>query len=200
LFLDDLEDRRPLYNIESNLRRLVKQQLATLLHYKNVYRKKRYTVNRIKFGDECTKFFHAIATISHRRNSIPQLMNEHGQWVQDHEGKARLLWNAFKIRMGVSSDPTMVFDLHSLITAVPDPENLALPFQHNEIDNIVKRMPTDKAPGPDGFNGMFMKRCWQIIKNDFYNLCEEFYNGSANLECINNSYITLVPKSATQRQ
>jgi hypothetical protein len=52
LFLDDLEDRRPLYNIESNLRRLVKQQLATLLHYKNVYWKKRYTVNRIKFGDD----------------------------------------------------------------------------------------------------------------------------------------------------
>jgi hypothetical protein len=121
-------------------------------------------------------------------------MNEHGQWVQDHEGKAGLLWNAFKKHMGVSSDPTMVFDLHSLITAVPDLENLDLPFQHNEIDNIVKRIPTDKAPGPDGFNGMFMKRCWQIIKNDFYNLCEEFYNGSANLECINNSYITLVPK------
>jgi hypothetical protein len=71
LFLDGLEDRRPLYNTESNLRSLVKRQLATLLHYKNVYWKKRYTVNWIKLGDECTKFFHAMATISHRRNSIP---------------------------------------------------------------------------------------------------------------------------------
>jgi hypothetical protein len=101
-----------------------------------------------------------MATISHRRNSIPQLLNEQGQWVQDHEGKAGLLWNAFKKRMGVSSNPTMVFDLQSLITAVPDLENLALPFQQSEIDSIVKRMPSDKAPGPDGFNGMFMKRCW----------------------------------------
>lgn len=195
LFLDGLEDRRVLFNPKCNLRNMVKGQLATLLHYKNEYWKKRYTVNRIRFGDECTKFFHAMATISHRRNSIPQLLNEQGQWVQDHEGKAGLLWNAFKRRMGVSSEPVMVFDLQSLVQAVPDLEELTpFPFLHSEIDDIVKRMPIDKAPGPDGFNGMFMKKCWQIIKSDFYALCEEFYNGSASLESINNSFVTLVPK------
>jgi hypothetical protein len=56
-FLDSLEDNRPLYNTEANLRLLVKGQLKTLLHYKNLYWRKRYTVNRIKLGDECTKFF-----------------------------------------------------------------------------------------------------------------------------------------------
>jgi hypothetical protein len=58
-FLDSLEDSRPLYNKEANLRLLVKGQLKTLLHYKKLYRRKRYTVNRIKLGDECTKFFTA---------------------------------------------------------------------------------------------------------------------------------------------
>jgi hypothetical protein len=58
--LDALEDYRGLYNTESNLRRLVKKQLVTLLRYKNIYWKKRYTVNRIKLGDECTKFFHGM--------------------------------------------------------------------------------------------------------------------------------------------
>ena len=93
--------------------------------------------------------------------------------------------------MGVSSNPAMVFDLQSLVAAVPGLEELALPFQRSEIDEIVKHMPTDKAPGPDGFNGMFVKRCWQTIKYDFYALCKEFYNGTASLECINSSYITL---------
>jgi hypothetical protein len=154
LFLDGLEDRRALFNTESNLRNLVKHQLATLLHYKNEYWKKRYTVNRIRFGDECTKLFHAMVTISHRRNSIPQLLNEQGHWVQDHEGKAGLLWNAFKKHMGISSEPTMVLDLQSLVSAVPDLEELTLPFLHTEIDEIVRRTPTDKAPGPNGFNGL----------------------------------------------
>lgn len=158
--MDGLEDRRSLYNTKSNLRTLVKRQLATLLHYKNVYWRKRYIVNRIRLGEECTKFFHAMATISHRRNSIPQLLNEQGQWVQDHAGKAGLLWNAFKKRMGVSTNPEMVFNLESLVAAVPDLEELTLPFLQSEIDDTVRKMPTDKAPGPDGFNGLFMKRCW----------------------------------------
>jgi len=97
-------------------------------------------------------------------------MNEQGTWVQDHDGKAGLLLNSFRNCMEISSNPTMVFDLNSLIDTVTDLEVLALCFQHEEIDLIIRRMPTDKAPGPDGFNGMFMKRCWSIIKNYFYAL------------------------------
>lgn len=69
LFLDALEERRALFNTERNLRNIVKDQVTKLLHYKHLYWKKRYTVNRIKLGYECTKFFHAMATISYRRNS-----------------------------------------------------------------------------------------------------------------------------------
>jgi hypothetical protein len=39
-------------------------------------------------------------------------------------------------------------------------------------------MPADKALGPDGFIGFFIKNCWDIIKEDFYNLCFDFFNGS----------------------
>ena len=193
-FLDALEDARPLYNLEANLRRLIKNKLQTLLHYKNLYWRKRYTVNRIKLGDECTKFFHGMATISYRRNSISQILNDQGVWIHDHEGKAGLLWNSFRNRMGISANPPMLFDLANLIVPVDGLQDLAKLFQQLEIDLIVKRMPTDKAPGPDGFNGLFMKKCWHIIRSDFYSFCNDFYLGSAHLECINTSFITLVPK------
>jgi hypothetical protein len=58
------------------------------LHYRNAYWKERYTVNRINFGGECTKFFHAMATISFRKNYITGLLNDQGVWVYDHDGKA----------------------------------------------------------------------------------------------------------------
>ena len=77
-FLDSLEDKRQLYSPELNMRNIIESQLRDLLHYKNIYWKNRYTVNKIKFGDECTKFFHAMATISYRRNSIAQLLNDNG--------------------------------------------------------------------------------------------------------------------------
>ena len=57
-------------------------------------------------------------------------------------------------------------------------------------------MPADRAPGPDGFNGSFLKSCWHIIKEDFYALCDQFFDGGLNLESINDGYITLIPKVA----
>ena len=192
--LDSIEEVRLLYNPEMNLRLILKRQLRTFLRYKNEYWKKRFRNNKIKFGDECTKFFHAMPTISYRRNAIPQILNESGAWIQDHNGKAGLLWNAFRNRMGVDPDTTMVFDLETLVQSRTFLSELAEPFQLEEIDLIVRSMPTDKAPGPDGFNGLFLKKCWPIIKHDFYSLCESFFNNDLCLESINSSFIVLVPK------
>jgi len=128
-----------------------------------------------------------MVTISYRRNSISQILNDHGVWIHDHEGKAGLLWNSFRNRMGISANPPMLFNLANLIALVDGLQDFAEPFQQMEIDLIVKRMPTDKAPGPDGFNGLFMKKCWHIIRSDFYSFCNDFYLGSAHLECINTS-------------
>ena len=135
-----------------------------------------------------------MATISYRGNTITQIRNDTGIWVQHHSGKARLLLNAFKNRMGINSEINQHFDLHNLIQHRDNLEALAEPFLHEEIDDIIKHMPTDKAPGPDDFNGLFMKKCWPIIKEDFYSLCQDFYSENLNLEGINTSYIILVPK------
>ena len=88
----------------------------------------------------------------------------------------------------------MGFDLPSLITPRDDLGCLTTPFTHEEIDDIVKQMPNDKALGPDGFNGQFLKTCWHIIKGDVYALCDEFYAGNLNIESINTGFITLIPK------
>jgi hypothetical protein len=108
--------------------------------------------------------------------------------------KAGLLWSAFRNRMGYTSSPNMIFDLSSMFTALDGLDLLVNPFQAKEIGAIVKQMRVDKAPGPDGFNGLFMKKCWQIVKGDFHALCSAFFHGQANLESINTSFITLVPK------
>ena len=55
-------------------------------------------------------------------------------------------------------------------------------------------MPTDKAPGPDGFNGYFFKNCWNIIRNEFLNLCFDFFYQGGSIESINSGLITLIPK------
>jgi hypothetical protein len=76
-------------------------------------------------------------------------------------------------------------------------ETLSHPFTHEEIDKVVAQMPSDKSPGPDGFSGLFMKVCWPVIKYDFYRLCQEFWEGTVNLQSINDSFITLIPKTSS---
>jgi hypothetical protein len=68
-------------------------------------------------------------------------------------------------------------------------------FSHNEIDKLIAELPLDKAPYLDGFNRMLLKKCWPIIKDNFYALFDDFYHEQVSLQCLNSSYITLVPKT-----
>uniref|UniRef100_A0A0E0DBU3 Uncharacterized protein n=1 Tax=Oryza meridionalis TaxID=40149 RepID=A0A0E0DBU3_9ORYZ len=67
-------------------------------------------------------------------------------------------------------------------------------FNLQEIDSLVSVIPADKAPSPDGFNGFFMKKCWHIIAQNYYRLAAHFHAECTDLEILNSSYITLVPK------
>ena len=68
------------------------------------------------------------------------------------------------------------------------------PFTQEEIEDVVKNLPNDKSPGPDGFNNEFIKSCWDIIKTEVTELIMAFHAGNVNLESINTSFITLIPK------
>ena len=114
--------------------------------------------------------------------------------INDHAGKESILFEAFKARMGQANPQPMKFNLDNLIRADVKFSDLIAPFTRKEIDDVVSEMPPDRAPGPDGFNGAFLKACWPVIKHDFYLLCDEFHQGGLNLESINEGFITLIPK------
>jgi hypothetical protein len=56
-------------------------------------------------------------------------------------------------------------------------------------------LPSDKSPGPDGFNIDFVKKCWPIINQDFYKLCANFHAGQVCLQSLTGSHVTLLPKT-----
>jgi Holliday junction resolvase RusA-like endonuclease len=76
--------------------------------------------------------------------------------ITSHAKKAALLLEEYKNRLGLSTQTQMHFNLLDLVPT-QDLQHLEEPFTKEEIDNIIKTMPTDKAPGPDGFNGTFLK-------------------------------------------
>ena len=56
-------------------------------------------------------------------------------------------------------------------------------------------MPSDKAPGPDGYTGCFYKMCWPIIKPDVMAALAAVQRGNfMNLHLLNTALLTLLPK------
>jgi hypothetical protein len=128
-----------------------------LRYCQNAYWKKRCTIIWTKFGDENTKFFHYMATERYRRNNISTLISDNGDIANTHAAKEEIIFQSFKQRLGSSDQPQMLLDLGSLIQPTPGLEELSSPFTKEEIDAVVSSLPIDKAPGPDGFNGQFLK-------------------------------------------
>jgi hypothetical protein len=111
-----------------------------------------------------------------------------------HEEKTQILWESFKEWLGQSEFSQIYFELETLLTPIDDMDFLVHPFTHEEIDDVVRNLKTDKSPGPNGFNLDFMKMCWNVIKPELYDLCARFFNHDICLQSINGSYITLIPK------
>lgn len=154
-----MEEYRDLSIHEWNFREVLIAKLTSLLKQQQIYWKQRGTVKWVRFGDAGTKFFHGHATIRHRKNLITVLEDTYGQLQTRHPVKVQILWEAYKERLGLRGYQHMLYDLNALFGDQIDLAMLEEPFQHEEIDQVVAALPSDKSPGPDGFNTGFVKKC-----------------------------------------
>lgn len=194
LLLNTLEESRDITLEEWNFRATVIDQLKSLLSQQRIYWKQRGTIKWVKFRDECTEFFHANASIKNNKNTITMLGGDLGRELFEHEAKAQLISLAFKERLGILEFSGINIDLASLLHPAQNLERLQGEFTREEINKVIMDLPNQKSLGPDGFNGDFLKKCWPIIAQDFYDLCDGFFKGTFYLKSINASYVTLVPK------
>lgn len=116
--LDGLVDQRRLNTVERNFRKIVISHLLKLLEAKRIYWKQRNTARWVKFADENTGLFQAMASYSHRRNFISQLQLQDGVCISDHAQMAGALWSSYKERLGISDFVGISFDLVNLIQSI----------------------------------------------------------------------------------
>jgi hypothetical protein len=193
-FFDKLEEFGPLSHHEFKFRVIIKGKIHNLIAMQNTYWRQRVTQRLVQFGDENTKLFHAMASERYRENVISQIVDSSSRMIADSTEKSALFYQKFKSRMGCSVPTNLQFQLDNIVPLYGNFGHLCLPFSQEEIDNIILDLPSDKAPGPDGFSNMFFKRAWHIIREDFSKLCTYFFNHDVDLKSVNHSYITLVSK------
>lgn len=57
------------------------------------------------------------------------------------------------------------------------------PFDEEEVETVIKKCGTNKAPGPDGYNIEFYRDCWGFMKADVMAAVNEFYiKGKLDIE------------------
>jgi hypothetical protein len=74
-----------------------------------------------------------------------------------HEEKEKVIADYFKNHLGKPTARARTFDWQSLGYTPRNLGELEVPFREEEIRDTIDTMPSDKAPGPDGFTGAFLK-------------------------------------------
>lgn len=94
-----------------------------------------------------------------------------------------------------SSTSMVTIDWQALGYEMRDLQQLELPFTHDEIRCTVFSMPSDKAPGPDGYTCAFFKTCWGIVGNDLTAALNYLYQlNSQGFKLLSSANIVLLPK------
>lgn len=71
---------------------------------------------------------------------------------------------------------------------------LMAPVTIIEVDKAVFSLGALKAPGPDGFNGLFFQKNWSIIRGDIFKVVSFFFETGVLNEEVNATLVALTPK------
>jgi hypothetical protein len=70
-----------------------------------------------------------------------------------------------------------------------------LSLTEDEVRSVIANLPNDKAPGPDGFTGLFYKKAWGTIKMDVMNAFNAFWLlDFRSFNHLNDAYMILLKK------
>jgi hypothetical protein len=192
--LDRTEETRRLSEEEKERRRLLASELEASLLQEEISWRQKSRVRWLKEGDKCTKFFHQVASANRRVNSIDSLM-VNGSSTSDPTSIGEHVVSYFdSLFMETLSWRPKMDNMEFDRLNVEEASSLEAPFEESEVREVIKGMDRDKAPGPDGFSMAFFQDCWEVVKEDFMAVFEEFHARGKFVKSINSTFISLIPK------
>eukprot|EP00253_Pinus_taeda_P036043 PITA_36043 len=161
--------------------------------------KQKSRVQWLKEGEQNTKFFHRSTLDYRNANKILNLKNEAGDTLHNHREIFSLLTEHFKhIAQETHADRAEAINTltQSIPKVVTNDQNLTLlkEISMEEVEEAVKSMPNDKAPGLDGFTINFYKACWPTIKSEIWEVVEDSRRSGTILKSLNSTFLALIPK------
>ena len=191
---DVAQESRPLTPAEHQLRKALKLRILGLAAVEHARRRQASRLTWMKEGDANTRFFHLKINARRRKSHIHALQHDN-HFLTTHAEKEQALHEHFSVALGSAAAPSRTILWESLDLPQVDGGGLDIPFTAAEIWAAIKDSPTEKAPGPDGFTGMFYRSCWPIIRSDIVAAFGHVYRLAAgDFAPLNRASICLLPK------
>jgi hypothetical protein len=152
----------------------------------------------IKLGDRNTKFFHTKTVVKRKKNKIYGLHLPNGLWCTDDELLREEAQSYFK-NLFCSTTSSATNGLHNSPPSPTLNEEACLSLTNNitkeEVTQALNQMHPFKAPGPDGFQGIFFKQYWHIIGDDVVRLVSAAFETGSFPPALSETLIALIPKT-----
>ncbi|CAN0880643.1 Transposon TX1 uncharacterized 149 kDa protein, partial [Linum grandiflorum] len=158
--------------------------------------------NWLKGGDRNTTYFHRSVTATRKRKHIDVLETEDGGLLHAEDMKGQHAVSFYHTFFSMEHPaPAVDLSLLHLTPLLSDSMNSALlaEVSLSEIKEAVFAIGHVRAPGPDGFTGLFFQRYWDIIHRDVERVVLEFFRSGRMLRSFNHTWLTLIPKTTDAR-
>lgn len=162
--------------------------------------KQRSKMHWLHLGDRNNKVFHNAAKIREMENAIREIKCQSGVVVTSQEEikiEAERFFHEFLSYTPANTGNITVEEVQEIINfrcSEDERSKLIRPITDEEIREVLFRMPSNKAPGPDGYKPEFFKSAWSIIGKDFTTAVHSFFSKGFLPKGLNTTILALIPK------
>ncbi|XP_027090153.2 uncharacterized protein [Coffea arabica] len=175
----------------------LKRRLTDAYKKEELYWSQKARVKWLKEGDRNTSFFHAIVAGRRKQNRISVLQKRSEEWCENVEESSKEIIDYFQEIFTTENPVDFVEILQGVPQTITSDMNrrLTRPITEQEIRQAVFSMQPNKSPGPDGMPPYFFQKFWQTVKSDIVNAVQSFFHSGYLLKSINETLISLIPKT-----
>ena len=161
-------------------------------------------INKIKswFFEKINKIDKPLARLIKKKRvktQINRIRNEKGEVTTDTAEIQRIMRDYYKQlhvnKMDNLEEMDKFLEKHKLPTLNQEEiENINRPIRSTEIATVIKNLPTNKTPGPDGFTGEFYQTFREELTPILLKLFQNIAVGGTLPQSFYEATITLIPK------
>ena len=134
------------------------------------------------------------------KTQINRIRNEKGEVTTDTTEIQRIMRDYYKQlyanKMDKLEEMDTFLEKHNLPRLNQEEiENISRPITSTEIETVIKNLPTNKSPGPEGFTGEFYQTFREELTPILFKLFQNIAEGGTLPNSFYEATITLIPKT-----